>query len=83
MSQAASATRAPCPASTFAVSRRAAGGQTHAAFRKHSADIVFSEPLRQAHDLYLATKVVDFPDNNYCHAVWHDIFVMESTPSAV
>jgi len=38
--------------------------------------------LRQAYDLYLATRVVDFPDNNYCHAVWHDIFVIETTRDA-
>jgi len=54
----------------------------HAAFRKHTAAISFPEPLRQAYDLYLATRVVDFPDNNYCHAVWHDIFVIEKTRDA-
>jgi hypothetical protein len=54
----------------------------HAAFRKHAAEISFPEPLRQGYDLYLATRVVDFPDNNYCHAVWHDIFVIEATRDA-
>ena len=49
-----------------------------AAFRQHRAEFVFDEPLRQPHDLYLATRVVEFPDTNYCHAVWHDIFVIES-----
>ena len=52
------------------------------AFRQYRAEIAFPEPLRQAHDLYLATRVVDFPDNNYCHAVWHDIFVIETKRSA-
>jgi hypothetical protein len=54
----------------------------HAAFRKHTAEISFPEPLRQGYDLYLSTRVVDFPDNNYCHAVWHDIFVIEATRDA-
>ena len=54
----------------------------HSAFRKHTAEISFPEPMRQAYDLYLATRVVDFPDNNYCHAVWHDIFVIETTRDA-
>ncbi len=53
-----------------------------AAFRQHQAEIAFPEPLRQPHDLYLATRVVDFPDNNYCHAVWHDILVIESANRA-
>ena len=53
-----------------------------AAFRQHQTEIAFSEPLREPHDLYLATRVVDFPDNNYCHAVWHDIVVIESTKRA-
>ncbi len=50
-----------------------------AAFRQQQAEIAFPEPLREPHDLYLATRVVEFPDNNYCHAVWHDIFVIEKT----
>ena len=53
-----------------------------AAFRQHQAEIAFPEPLREPHDLYLATRVVDFPDNNYCHAVWHDIFVIETSKHA-
>ena len=52
------------------------------AFRQHQAEIAFPEPLREPHDLYLATRVVDFPDNNYCHAVWRDIFVIEATRRA-
>ena len=52
------------------------------AFRQHQTEIAFPEPLREPHDLYLATRVVDFPDNNYCHAVWHDIVVMETTKRA-
>ncbi len=52
------------------------------AFRQHQAEIAFEEPLRQPHDLYLATRVVEFPDNNYCHAVWRDIFVIEATQRA-
>ena len=51
-------------------------------FRQHQTEIVFPEPLRQAHDLYLATRVVEFTDNNYCQAVWHDILVIESTQAA-
>ena len=52
-------------------------------FRQHSAEVAFPEPLKGPHDLYLATRVIDFPDNNYCHAVWHDIFVIESTRGAL
>ncbi|MDE3175659.1 MAG: glycosyltransferase [Pseudomonadota bacterium] len=51
-------------------------------FRQYRLDIDFPEPLRQPHDLYLATRVVEFHDNNYCHAVWRDIFVIEATPRA-
>jgi glycosyltransferase involved in cell wall biosynthesis len=51
------------------------------AYRKHDAEIVFPEPLDAPHDLYLATRVVEFPDNSYCHAVWHDIAVIESSPA--
>jgi glycosyltransferase involved in cell wall biosynthesis len=53
-----------------------------AAFRQHQTEIAFPEPLREPHDLYLATRVLDFPDNNYCHAVWHDIVVIETMRAA-
>ena len=49
-----------------------------APFQTHRADIAFPDAPGEACDLYLATRVEDFPDNNYCHAVWHDIFIIES-----
>lgn len=53
-----------------------------AAFRQRRAELAFAEPLRRPHGVYLATRVLDFPDNNYRRAVWRDIFVIESKRAA-
>jgi glycosyltransferase involved in cell wall biosynthesis len=47
------------------------------AFLQHQMEIAFPEPLRVPLDIYLATRVVEFPDANYCHAVWYEISVVE------
>lgn len=47
------------------------------AFRDHHITLPFPAPLTTAHDLYLATRVTEFPDNIYCHAVWRDIRILE------
>ena len=50
-----------------------------AAFGEERLEMKFREPLRAPLDLYLATKVANFPDNNYCHAVWRELLVLEDS----
>jgi glycosyltransferase involved in cell wall biosynthesis len=47
-------------------------------FQQHQATLTLAGPARQPLDLYLATRVVEFPDVDYCHAAWHDFFVLEN-----
>jgi glycosyltransferase involved in cell wall biosynthesis len=46
-------------------------------FRCHNFTVTLAEPASEAMDLYLATRVVEYPDVNYCHAVWHQVAILE------
>jgi glycosyltransferase involved in cell wall biosynthesis len=46
-------------------------------FRRHSFTARLHEPADEAMDLYLATRVVEFPDVYFCHAVWHELLLLK------
>ena len=46
-------------------------------FRCHSFTVALGEPSSESMDLYLATRVVEYPDVHYCHAVWHQVLILE------
>lgn len=46
-------------------------------FRHHRFTVRLAETADEPMDVYLATKVVDFPDTYFCHAVWHDLLILE------
>jgi O-antigen biosynthesis protein len=46
-------------------------------FRRHSFTLRLDSPSNEVMDLYLATRVVQFPDVHFCHAVWHELFLLE------
>jgi O-antigen biosynthesis protein len=46
-------------------------------FRHHSFTLALTERTTEEMDLYLATRVVDYPDVYYCHAVWHRLLVLD------
>ena len=46
-------------------------------FRRHSFTVRLPKPSEEQMDIYLATRVVEFPDVHFCHAVWHELLVME------
>jgi hypothetical protein len=46
-------------------------------FRHHRFTVALRERPAEAMDLYLATRVVEFPDVHFCHAVWHDLLILE------
>jgi hypothetical protein len=52
-----------------------------AAFQQRRIGFELPEPANEPLDLYLATRVVEFPDVNWCHAAWHDISVIERLAS--
>ena len=69
------------PDVTALADSEAFSGWTAAAspFRRYRTALAFPAPLRQPLDLYLATRVPDIPDNRYCHAVWHELSVLDAT----
>jgi glycosyltransferase involved in cell wall biosynthesis len=46
-------------------------------FETRDAAIALASPVKETMDLYLATRVVEFPDVSCCHAYWRDISVVE------
>jgi glycosyltransferase involved in cell wall biosynthesis len=46
-------------------------------FRRHSFTVTLGEPAKEAMDLYLATRVVGYPDVHYCHSVWHELLLLQ------
>ena len=44
--------------------------------RQHVFALMLSEPAREPMDIYLSTRVVDFPDVHFCHAVWHQLLIL-------
>jgi glycosyltransferase involved in cell wall biosynthesis len=46
-------------------------------FRRHNFTVTLGKPADEPMDLYLATRVVEFPDVHYCHAVWHELLILE------
>lgn len=52
-------------------------------FRRHSFVVKLKERARKPMDLYLATRVVDFPDVHFCHAVWHRLLLLEEQQSGL
>jgi hypothetical protein len=46
-------------------------------FRRHRFSVTLAEPAAEPMDLYLATRVVEYPDVHFCHAVWHDLLILE------
>jgi O-antigen biosynthesis protein len=46
-------------------------------FRRHSFTVRLNTPSDEVMDLYLATRVVEYPDVHYCHAVWHELLLLE------
>jgi hypothetical protein len=45
--------------------------------RRHYFNFFLDEPAAEQMDLYLATRVVEHADVHYCHAVWHEISILE------
>jgi len=46
-------------------------------FRRHRFTLPLRDRASEAMDLYLATRVVEYPDVHYCHAVWHELLILE------
>jgi glycosyltransferase involved in cell wall biosynthesis len=46
-------------------------------FRRHSFTLTLGGCARESMDLYLATRVVEYPDVHFCHAVWHELLLVE------
>jgi glycosyltransferase involved in cell wall biosynthesis len=46
-------------------------------FRRHRFTVSLRERASESMDLYLATRVVEYPDVYYCHAVWHELLILE------
>lgn len=46
-------------------------------FRQHSFTLTLDQPAAETMDLYMATRVVEFPDVYYCHAVWHQLLLLD------
>jgi glycosyltransferase involved in cell wall biosynthesis len=46
-------------------------------FRRHHFTVTLGEPTTEAMDLYLATRVAEYPDVHFCHAVWHELLLLE------
>ncbi len=46
-------------------------------FRRHSFMVTLRERATEEMDLYLATRVVEFPDVHYCHAVWRELLILQ------
>ncbi len=46
-------------------------------FRRHSFTLTLPERAHEMMDLYLATRVVEYSDVHYCHAVWHELLILE------
>jgi glycosyltransferase involved in cell wall biosynthesis len=46
-------------------------------FRRHSFTVRLDTPADEVMDIYLATRVVEYPDVHYCHAVWHELLLLE------
>jgi hypothetical protein len=46
-------------------------------FRQHSFTLTLDQPAAETMDLYMATRVVEFPDVYYCHAVWHQLMLLD------
>ncbi|HUD65111.1 MAG TPA: DUF6212 domain-containing protein [Candidatus Sulfotelmatobacter sp.] len=46
-------------------------------FRRHNFTLTLGERASETMDLYLATRVVEYSDVNYCHAVWHELLLLD------
>jgi len=46
-------------------------------FRRHRFTTALGGRASQAMDIYLATRVVEYPDVHYCHSVWHELLLLE------
>jgi hypothetical protein len=44
--------------------------------RQHVFALTLIEPAHEPMDIYLSTRVVDFPDVHFCHAVWHQLLIL-------
>ena len=44
--------------------------------QRHRFTVTLRDRSTEAMDLYLATRVVDYDDVNYCHAVWHELLIL-------
>ena len=45
--------------------------------RRHNFTVTLRECAHEAMDLYLATRVVEYSDVDYCHALWHELLILE------
>ncbi len=45
--------------------------------RRHTFTVSIGDRATEAMDLYLATRVVEYPDVHFCHAVWHELLLLE------
>jgi len=45
-------------------------------FRHHIFTLKLKQPAGEPMDLYLATRVVEYPDVHFCHAVWHQLLIL-------
>jgi hypothetical protein len=46
-------------------------------FRRHQFTTDLRERANQAMDIYLATRVLEYPDVHFCHSVWHQLLLVE------
>ena len=51
-------------------------------FRHHGFTLKLKQPASQKMDLYLATRVADYPDVYFCHAVWHHLLILGEAPES-
>jgi O-antigen biosynthesis protein len=46
-------------------------------FKQHNLTFLLPAPNGAAMDIYLATRVAGFRDVNFCHAFWHEFWILE------
>ena len=47
-------------------------------FRHHTFNLWLPQPTEEPMDIYIATRVVEYPDVYFCHAVWHELLILEA-----
>jgi hypothetical protein len=48
-------------------------------FVKRRITLLLTDPAAQPLDIYIATRVVGYPDTYFCHAYWHEFEILEDS----